>query len=122
MAATNGLTTEVQLSLKVKDASNTEIVRNIILSTTQNTQGTAMFPQVIAGSSTNVALNLGGITQGKWLLIETDQEITVKLNNVTDTGFPVDGLLLVKSDTGITGVFVSTGANETCVKLTIVGP
>ncbi len=67
-------------------------------------------------------LGAGGVAQIKKLFLRVDQEVTVKLSNVTDTGFlfgPGDGWLC--SDSGITGVWISTGPNETEVEAIFVG-
>jgi len=121
MAGTGQRTVEVVLTFKVKSPDNVDLATRVIQKTANLDQATQLFPQNIAASQSNVQLDLGGVTQAKWVLLEVDHEVTLKLNQNTDTGFPCSGVYLVESDSGITSIFVSTGANATCVQLLAVG-
>ena len=80
------------------------------------------FPSKVAASATNFELSLGGVARAKKVFIRTNYEVTLKFNQQTDTGFPFgpgDGWLT--NESGITGVWVNTGANETEIELIAVG-
>ena len=77
-------------------------------------ENSAHFPQKIAGAVIDLPIQFGGVANAKRVFIRTNAEVTLKINDVTDTGFPFgpgDGYLM--SQTGITSMFVSTGPSET---------
>lgn len=121
MASTGSKTVTVSLTVSVKNPSNVEEAKRVIQITDTQDQATQLFPQNIAPSTVNAQLALGGVTQAKWILLEIDQEVTIKVNQNTDTGFPAKGVVLLQSESGITNVFVTTGANATCVNFIAVG-
>jgi len=114
-------TVEVQLTVTVKDESNVAQAKRVVLATTTHDQAVALFPQQIPAGQVNKELVLGGMTGAKWVVLETDFEVTVKLNQDTDDGFPVKGVMLIQSESGITAIFVTTGVNPTCVELLAIG-
>ena len=114
-------TVSVELTMKVKNAANVEEARRVLLLGSTEAQATQLFPQNILPNLANVQLALGGVTQAKWALIEVDQEVTLKLNQIADTGFPMKGIALIQSYSGITSIYVSTGPNATCVNLLAIG-
>lgn len=72
------------------------------------------FPQKIAGAVIDLAIQFGGVANAKRVFIRTNAEVTLKINDAGNTGFPFgpgDGYLM--SATGITSMFVSTGPSET---------
>lgn len=54
----------------------------------------------VANGVTDLALNFGGITAAKWLVIETDGAITLKVNG-SATAVPVDTLYIEVSSGGL---------------------
>ena len=78
-------------------------------------------PMCLAGVTTDFAIPMGAITIGKRVYIKTDHEVTIKFNQITDVGFPWKGEGVVPSDSGIIGIWVSTGPNDTNVEIVIAG-
>jgi len=78
-------------------------------------------PMCISGSTTDFQVPMGAITGGKRIYIRTDQEVTLKFNQVTDTGFPWKGEGVVPSESGITGIWITTGPNDTNVEIVVAG-
>ena len=122
MAGTNQQTVSLTLTFSVKNQNDVEEGKRVIQLTDAQSYAQQSFPQQIPANTTDFALNLQGITAAKWILIETDYEVTLKLNQSTpDLGFPIKGLFLLQSESGITSAFVTTGVNPTCVKFIAVG-
>jgi hypothetical protein len=78
-------------------------------------------PMCIAGVTNDFQVPFGAITGGKRIYIKSDQEITIKFNQITDTGFPWKGTGVVPSESGITGIWISTGPNDTNVEIVVAG-
>ena len=79
-------------------------------------------PMIIPGNTTDFAVAFGQITVGRRVYLETDQEVTVKFNQNTDTGFPWLGSGVVPSGpTGISALFLTTGATATSVEIVVAG-
>jgi hypothetical protein len=78
-------------------------------------------PMVIPAATTDFVIPFGGITVGKRVYLKTDQEVTIKFNEITDDGFPWRGEGVVPSDSGITGIWISTGPNATTVEIVVAG-
>ena len=121
MAGTGTKTVAVTLTMTVTNPSNVQESKRVIQVSDVQDQATQLFPQNITASQADVPLALGGVTQAKWVLLEIDQEVTLKVNQNTDTGFPAKGTVLLQSESGITAVFVTTGVNATCVNFLAVG-
>lgn len=115
-------TVKIQSSFAVTDAagvsSPNKIIKDLDLSVTQVASGD---PLRVAASSTNFALPIGSITNGKRVFLNTDQEVTLKVNNMGDTGFPFKGSGILSSESGITGLWVTTGPNVTTIEVVIAG-
>ena len=114
-------TIEVTITVKVKNSANSEEARRVITKTTEQMQATQHFPQLVAANQTNFELFMGGISQAKTLLIECDQPTTVILNTLADTGFDVTDFLLVRSNAGISKIYVTTGVNATYINVLAAG-
>lgn len=116
-------TVSIELTMKVKNAAGTvEAQRVLSITDATPTEATQLFPQKIAANQANVSLNLGGVTNVKFCLLSFDKEVTLKFNQSGDTGcLAGSGPVLLQSTTGITAIFVTTGANETQVELLAVG-
>ena len=78
-------------------------------------------PLKVAGSSTNFQISLGGVTLAKRIFINTDFEVLVKFNVNTEAGFNLKGGLITMNNSGITALFVTTGANETTINMIAAG-
>jgi hypothetical protein len=85
-------------------------------------EATQHFPQKVAGNTVDHPIGMGGVAQAKKVFLRVDQEVTLKLSEITDSGFLFGpGDMWVCSSTGITGVWVTTGPNETEVEAIVVG-
>jgi hypothetical protein len=115
-------TVKMQGTFEVLDASGHQESKKTTRDETSVEEASAHFPWKIAGSEVDQEITFGGVALAKRIFIRCDQEITLKLENQTDTGFkfgPGDGWFT--SYSGITGMWVTTGANETLFEATICG-
>jgi hypothetical protein len=116
-------TVKINGVFEVVDSAGTSSPREVIKDiSTQVGQVTDYDPWTIPGNTANQQITFGGVTLAKRLFIRTDQPVTMKFNQNTDTGFsfgPGDGFL--SSTNGITALYVSTGPNETNVTAIIAG-
>ena len=78
-------------------------------------------PMTIVGSSTDFQIPFGAITLAKRIYIKTDQSVTVKFNQNSDVGFSWKGEGVVSSEDGITGLWITTGPNDTNVEIVVAG-
>jgi len=78
-------------------------------------------PMCIPASSLDFAIPFGAITTAKRIFIKTDYEVTLKVQQNTDIGFPWQGEGVLSSGTGIAGLWISTGPNETIVEVVVAG-
>lgn len=108
---------------EVVDAAGTSSPREVIKDVTQAVTQVADYdPWTVDGNAVNQQITFGGVTLAKRLFIRTDQPVTLKLGQSTDTGFsfgPGDGFL--SSTNGITALYVSTGPNDTNLTVIIAG-
>lgn len=105
---TDGQSTNASMVVKDFDYCGSEAVQH--------------FPHKIAATSVDEPISFGGVTQGKRVIIKSDQPVTLKINNIGDTGFPMGpGIMVLSGDPGITALYVTTGANETKIDAIIVG-
>lgn len=115
-------TVRVQGTFQVIGADGTPECTKTFNSIIPVTEASQVFPQEIAGSSSNVQISFGGVSLAKRVYLKTDFPVTVKFNQNTDMGFSVGvGDNILMSDNGITALFISTGPNPTNVEVIIVG-
>lgn len=115
-------TVKVESVLEVRNAAQTVEARQVIKETVSVDEATQIFPQKIAPSQVDVPIAFAGVAQGRRVWLNTSHEVTLKVNNITDAGFPFGpGSGYLPSTTGITALYVSTGASETEVSAVIVG-
>jgi len=115
-------TVRIQGTFEIITQDGTPECKKVINKTLSITEAAQVFPQTIAGNSTNVQMSFGGVDLGKALFIRTDFPVICKLNQNTDTGCsigPGDGFLM--SENGITALFITTGPNPTNVEVVVVG-
>ena len=113
---------KVESSMEVRNAAQTVQAREIIKEEISVNNVSHFLPQIIPPSTANLAIGFGGVTQGKRVWLSVSQEVTLKINNLLDTGFPFGpGSGYLPSTTGITGLWITTGAVETEVSALIVG-
>lgn len=115
-------TVKMEGTFEVLNASKVVEAKKVTKDEVQLPCAAQHFPTKVGANETNFELSLGGVAQAKAVFIRTNYEVTLKLNQQTDTGFPFgpgDGWL--RSSSGITGVWVNTGANETEIELVAVG-
>jgi len=115
-------TVKMEGTFEVLNAAKTIEAKKVTKSEVSLDCAVQHFPTKIDPAQTNVVLGMGGVARAKRVFIRTNYEVTLKINQQTDTGFPFgpgDGWLT--SESGITGVFVNTGANETEVEFIAVG-
>jgi len=115
-------TVKVESSMEVRNAAQTVQAREIIKEEISVNNVSHFLPQTVPPSTANLSIAFGGVTQGKRIWLSTSQEVTLKINNLLDTGFPFGpGSGYLPSNTGITGLWITTGANETEVSALITG-
>jgi len=86
------------------------------------TEAAQVFPQTIAGLTSNASISFGGVSLAKRIFLRTNFPVTVKINSSSDVGFSVGvGDNILMSDNGITALYVSTGPNPTDIEAIIVG-
>lgn len=115
-------TVKIEGTFEVLNASSTIEAKKVTKIEESHPCAVQHFPTKVAASQTNEELTLGGVARAKKLFLRTDYEVILKFNQQTDTGFPFgpgDGWF--SSSSGITAVFVNTGANETTIELLAVG-
>ena len=117
------LTAKINGVFEVVDSAGTSSPREVVKDNTQVVgQVSDYSPWIVPGSAVNQQITFGGVTLCKRLFIRTDQAVTLKLNQSTDTGFsfgPGDGFL--SSSNGITALYVSTGPNQTNLTVVVAG-
>ena len=115
-------TVRIEGTFAVKRADQVSVANETFKTELQVTQGSGLFPHKIAGNQSDVALAFGGITLAKRVFIRTSHEVTLKIGQDTDDGFPFGpGEGIFPSYTGIAGIFVTTGPNETEVDVIVAG-
>lgn len=115
-------TVKVSGTFEVVNVSNTVEAKQVIRSETSVEEANQSFPHKIAPSQADVQICFGGVTQAKRVFLRVDQEVTLKINQSTDTGFPFGpGEGFLSSYSGIVGIWVTTGPNETEVEAIITG-
>jgi len=115
-------TIKVESSVRVLNAAQTVEGQSIIKEEVSVEEVTQVFPMKIAAMQVDVSLPFGGVAQAKRITLTTSQEVTLKINNLADIGFPFGpGTGFLPSNTGITALYVSTGANETEVNAIVSG-
>jgi len=115
-------TVKIQGSFEVINTAKTVEAKKVLNDEVSIDEATQLFPQKILASQTDVQLSMGGVAQAKRVFLRSSQEVTLKLNHSTDDGFPFgpgDGIFC--SYTGITAIYVTTGANDTELEAIITG-
>lgn len=120
--ATGNKTVKYQGSFAVFDAANTASPNKAIkdLSLTVG-QVQSSDPMCIPGNSIDFQVPFGAISNAKRIYIKSDQEVTLKVQQQTDVGFPWQGEGVLSSSSGITGLWITTGPNDTNVEIVIAG-
>lgn len=116
-------TVKVQGTFEVHRASGTVSPKKVLsdLATTVE-QVQDSDPWKVAGNTINQQISFGGVTLAKYIYLKTDYQVTVKLQQQTDTGFPWLGAGIIPSKgDGISGLWITTGPNETCVEVVVCG-
>lgn len=116
-------TVKIQSTFEVVDASGELDARKVTREEVSIEEGSAYFPVKIPALTTDYVVNFEGVSVGTRIFIRSDQQITLKIQNIGDTGFlfgPGDGWL-PSSGTGITGMWVTTGPVETKFEAIITG-
>jgi hypothetical protein len=120
--ATGSKTVKYQGSFAVFDAANTASPNKAIKDLTLTVgQVQSSDPMCIPGSSVDFVVPFGAITTAKRIYIKTDQEVTLKVQQNTDVGFPWQGEGVLSSGTGIVGLWITTGPNDTNVEIVVAG-
>lgn len=109
-------------SFEIKNASAQVEAKKITKSTASHEEATQHFPFKLPGGTIETQVNMGGVSLAKKVFLRVDQPVTLKLQQQTDTGFPFGpGDFWYESTTGITGVWITTGANETQLEAIFAG-
>jgi hypothetical protein len=116
-------TVKFQGSFAVVDASNVaspnKTIKDLDLSVTQVQSSECI---EIPGNTIDYQIPFGLITVGRRIYLRTDYPVTVKFNQNTDIGFEWQGVGVVPSGaTGISALYISTSASDTCVEFVVVG-
>jgi hypothetical protein len=113
---------KVESSLEVRNAVQTVQAKEVVKEEVTAEQVTHHLPQTIAPNQVDVSIGFGGVTQGRRVWLSVSQEVTLKINEITDAGFPFGpGSGYLPSLSGITALYVSTGSVETDVSALIAG-
>lgn len=116
-------TVNITATFAVKDAagvsSPNKVIKDLSLSVAQVQSSS---PMIIPGSTTDFSVPFAQITSAKRIYLETDQPVVVKFDQNTDTGFQWQGSGIISSgSTGISALFITTGATATTVEVAIAG-
>lgn len=115
-------TVKIQATFAIQDAtgvnSPNKIIKDLDLTISQVASGD---PYCVSGSTVDFQVPFGAITNAKRVFLSTDNEVTVKINQQGDTGFPWKGSGILSSESGITGIWITTGPNDTNVSVVIAG-
>jgi hypothetical protein len=115
-------TVKFQGTFALHDAANTASPNKPIKDLTlQVAQVQSSDPMTIAANTTEFPVPFGAITSAKRVYIKTDQEVTIKFNNLADLGFPWKGEGVVPSASGISAIWLTTGPNAANVEIVIAG-
>ena len=115
-------TVKINAQFQVIDADGTQGINRVTRDEVAIEEGTGVFPEKIAASTTDHPIQFAGVTNGKRVFLRSNQEVTLKIDNAGDTGFkfgPGDGFLT--SATGITALYVTTGGSETEFEAVVTG-
>ena len=109
-------------TFEVKNAAAQVEAKKVTKSEVTHDEATQHFPFKLVGGTVETQINMGGVSQAKAMFLRVDQPVIVKLQQQTDTGFPFGpGDMWYESATGITGVWITTGANETQLEAIFAG-
>ena len=115
-------TVKITGTFEITDSAGTTECKQILSDSLSVTSVTTLNPHSIAAAQSNSQLAFGGVATAKRIFIKTDQEVTLKVNSTGVAGFnfgPGEGVLMNSS--GITALYVTTGANATEVVAIIAG-
>ena len=121
--ASSTKTVKITATFAVVDAANVaspnKVIKDLNLTVAQVQTSD---PMCIPGATSDFSVPFGQITAGKRIYLSTDQPVTVKFNQNTDVGFEWDGSGIVPSgSTGISALFITTGASATTVEVVVAG-
>lgn len=121
--AASSKTVKITASFAVVDAANVASPNKTIKDLTLTVgQVQTSDPMCIPGTTTDFQVPFGQITSAKRIYLETDRAVTVKINQNTDTGFEWSGSgILSSGSTGITALYITTGATDTNVSVVVAG-
>lgn len=109
-------------TFEVKNAAGEVEGRKVTKSTLSVEEATQHFPFKLPAATPDQQITMGGVAQSKKLMLRVDNEVTLKFNNVGDTGFTFGpGDMWLETATGITGVWVTTGPNVTLFEAIFTG-
>lgn len=116
-------TVKITATYAVQDAAGVSSPKHVIKDLNLVvTQVQTSSPMIIPGATVDFAVPFGQITSGKRIFLETDQPVIVKFNQNSDVGFEWQGAGIVPSgSTGISALFITTGATPTTVEVSIAG-
>jgi len=120
--ASSSKTVKFQGTFSVHDAANVaspnKPIKDLNLSVAQVQTSD---PMCITATTTDFVVPFGAITSAKRIYIKTDQEVTLKIHSITETGFPWSGEGVLSSASGIVGLWITTGPNATNVEIVVAG-
>jgi len=121
--ATTTKTINFTATFAIKDAAGTASPNKVIKDTDLTvTQVQTSDPMTIAAATANFSVPFGQITVARRIFLSTDQEVTLKIGLVGETGFAWHGAGIIPlGTTGVPALFITTGGTATNVEVVIAG-
>lgn len=112
----------VSIDLDIHDASGNDLVAPPIITDTDDYDEYTHPYMEVASADEFVEIAFGPITTANLILILSDQELTVKLDDDASIVIPVKEFLLLKSETGNTALAIKNySGNDAIVRIYILG-
>jgi len=121
--AAGSKTVKIQGTFGVQDAAGTSSPFKVFKDLTLVVgQVQSSDPMCITGTTADFVVPFGAITSAKRIYLNTDQPIILKIDNIGDTGFQWQGAgYLSSGTTGISNLYITTGATDTNVEVVVAG-
>ena len=108
-------------TFEIKNAAANVDAKKVTKSEVQHEEATQHFPFKLL-PTVETQISMGGVSQAKSVFLRVDNVVTLKFNQNTDVGFSFGpGDFWYESGTGITGLGITTGANETQLEAIFAG-
>ena len=109
-------------TIEIKNASATVEARAVTKSEVTHEEATHHLPFKLPAGDVETQISMGGVERAKTVFLRVDQIVTLKFNQNSDVGFPFGpGDFWYESSTGVTGLWVTTGPNDTQLEAIFAG-